>query len=189
MNQNTYELVKFGCLSGAIGLSLFLVDRVVWKDYDVPEYKTFSAYIPKLPPLAVKQITLKEKILWCSQSSQCKKLFEAVVYEERSESLMGMFAVANVVMNRVHSKKWPNTITSVIHQPKQFSYLKDMHMQKQPKESDWNAAKVVAYDTIHGKIGDVSNGATHYYNPNKVNPKWSDKLEYVVTIGEHRFMK
>ena len=116
------------------------------------------------------------------------KLSEAVVWESRSEPVEGRRLVAQVILNRVHHKSWPNTVEEVIHQPKQFSYLMDMHLQRTPTQKDWTEARATAYNVLHGLIPDESQGATHY-TEKSVNRSWMKNLKYIATIGQHKFFK
>lgn len=138
-------------------------------------------------PLTSK--TLQEKISGCKIDPECEKLAEAIVWEARSESLMGRYAVAAVIMERVRTNKWGwgGTVREVVHQRFQFEYLDNMHLQKPPNKKDWDEGFIIAFDTLNGKIAPVLE-ADHYHTVD-IQPKWSKspKLRYVATIGRHIF--
>lgn len=118
--------------------------------------------------------------------TECQLIAEAIVYEARSESDSGKLKVASVILNRVDHTRFPNTIKRVIHQPYQFSYIRDMHNQDPPTKHDWE----VAYDVANYALkGNRNTEALFYLNPKKVKklPKWVLVYSYVETEGNHDF--
>lgn len=124
----------------------------------------------------------------CAKLARCSKLAEAIVYEARGESTKGMAAVAHIILNRKKDPRWPSRVVDVIHQPHQFSYLKDKHKQSKATQEDWNKARKVAYGVLYGHISSPVGDATHYHAKH-VRPKWAKKLERVAVIGQHIFYK
>lgn len=133
-------------------------------------------------------MTNDEKEVACRLSRECSTLAEAVVYEARSESMLGQYAVAEVILNRVASKRWPNTIRQVVYQPYQFEYVVNKHLQRKPDKKDWTTAYIVAYNVKHELVEPIT-GSDHYLNPKVVKrmPKWTRHYRYVMTIGNHTF--
>ena len=118
-----------------------------------------------------------------------------VYHEARSEPMIGQYAVANVVLNRVQSTKWPNNICSVVYQGLhkgkhkcQFSWYCDGKSDKAHEEVSWARALVVADNVMRGKVPDLTKGATHYHAV-YVQPYWSALLKTTVTYGSHKFYK
>ena len=105
--------------------------------------------------------------------------------EARGESYTGQVAVGAVVLNRVESPDFPNTISGVIYQKGQFSCVTDGNFNKAIKKDStvYKAAK----DAMNGV--DPTNGALFFYNPKTAKSKWLFSLETVTTIGNHRFAK
>lgn len=103
--------------------------------------------------------------------------------EARGEPYQGQVAVGAVILNRVKSPKFPNTISGVIYQNNQFSCIKDGQFD-QPMEKDSTVYKA-AQEAINGS--DPSNGALYFYNPSKTKSKWLYALPKTATIGEHVF--
>jgi len=132
--------------------------------------------------------TIDEMVIRCKTTPSCSKLAEAIVYEARSESLRGRYAVASVILNRVDSNRFPDTIEAVITQSKQFSYLADMQNQSTPTKQDWYEGYSVAYNTMKKKINRVTI-ADHYLNPDEVKriPLWARVYNKVEVIGNHHF--
>ena len=116
-----------------------------------------------------------------------------VYHEARSDDMIGQYAVAQVVINRVQSSKFPNDVCSVIKQSRkdgtcQFSWYCDGKSDKPREPYAWAYAQMVAADVILGETVDITDGATHYH-ANYVRPYWADELEYTVTYGSHLFYK
>ena len=130
----------------------------------------------------------KETTVACLQDVSCNKLAEAIIFEARGEPDIGKVAVAQVVINRTKDPRWGDSIKEVIHQPRQFSYLKDKHKQTPPTNNDWITARKIAHGVISGAISNPVGEATHYHAA-RVKPKWAKKLEPVAKIGQHIFYR
>jgi spore germination cell wall hydrolase CwlJ-like protein len=119
-----------------------------------------------------------------------------VYFEARNDSMAGQYAVAQVVMNRVQSSKFPNDVCSVVKQSRndgtcQFSWYCDGKSDRPREPYAWAYAQMVAADVLIGQgieVTDITQGATHYH-AHYVRPYWADKLEYTVTYGSHMFYK
>ena len=92
-----------------------------------------------------------------------------------------MVAVGAVVLNRVKSPSFPNTISGVIYQPYAFTCVSDGQINLSPNATALSAAK----DAINGY--DPSQGSLYYYNPAVATSKWIFSRKTVVTIGKHVF--
>lgn len=128
-----------------------------------------------------------------SKAIQADCLALNIFHEARGEGLEGMRKVGFVTMNRVAAKSWPNTICSVVYQPKQFSWtLFDPRIDfSNPQEvKSFEKAKKVSRNIIEGNIQDTTHGATHYYAHNKIDaPSWVSRLEQVEIAGNHTFLR
>ncbi len=105
--------------------------------------------------------------------------------EARGEPYKGQVAVGAVVMNRVKSSEFPDTISGVIYQKGQFSCVTDGQFNK-PIDEDSTVYKA-AQEAINGS--DPTNGCIFFYNPKTSKSKWLYTRTTVVTIGSHRFAK
>ncbi len=124
----------------------------------------------------------KLKISLSSQTSGDLYLLAKCVYAEaRGESYTGQVAVAAVVLNRVKSPKFPNTISGVIYQPWAFTAVHDGQINLEPNQTAINAAK----DAMNG--WDPTYGSLYYYNPTTATSKWIYSRQTVVKIGKHVF--
>lgn len=105
--------------------------------------------------------------------------------EARGEPYEGQVAVAAVILNRVKSPKFPNTIASVIYQKSQFSCVTDGQFNE-PIEENSTVYKA-AQEAMNGS--DPTNGALYFYNPSKTKSKWLFSLPTTMTIGKHVFAR
>ncbi len=101
--------------------------------------------------------------------------------EARGESYTGQVAVGAVVLNRVKSSSFPNTISGVVYQPNAFTAVNDGQINLAPDQTAIRAAK----DAMNG--WDPSYGSIYYYNPAIATSKWILTRKVVVTIGNHVF--
>ncbi len=108
-------------------------------------------------------------------------LAKCVYAEARGESYTGQVAVAAVILNRVKSADFPNTIAGVIYQPWAFTAVNDGQINLEPNQTAYNAAR----DALNG--WDPTYGALYYYNPSTATNKWIYSKKTTVTIGSHVF--
>ena len=116
-------------------------------------------------------------------SSNLNLLSRVVYGEARGESYTGQVAVAAVVLNRVKSSSFPNTISGVVYQSGAFDCVSDGQINLTPDAT----ARKAAQDAING--WDPTYGAIYYFNPATATNKWIWSRPMTVTIGKHRFCK
>ena len=116
-------------------------------------------------------------------SSNLNLLSRVVYGEARGESYTGQVAVAAVVLNRVKSSSFPNTISGVVYQSGAFDCVSDGQINLTPDAT----ARKAAQDAING--WDPTFGAIYYFNPATATNKWIWSRPMTVTIGKHRFCK
>ena len=125
---------------------------------------------------------------------QWKCLAEALYFEARGEPVEGQFAVAEVILNRVDSPKFPNSICKVVNQGTgrkhacQFSYTCDGKFERIANMAVYNQLVVIARAMIDNSMRQLSGGATYYHNTS-VQPSWARRFEHTATIGIHKFYK
>ena len=123
---------------------------------------------------------------------QC--LSEAVYYEARSETRSGQKAVAEVVLNRVASKHFPDSVCGVVYEGSerrtgcQFSFTCDGSMDIMPKGKSWERSQDVAALVLSGGVTPFTNKATHYHTT-AVNPVWSGTMRMTKRVGSHVFYR
>ena len=118
-----------------------------------------------------------------NSSSDINLLARLVYGEARGEPYTGQVAVAAVVLNRVKSSSFPNTVAGVIYQSGAFSVVNDGQINLTPNET----ARKAAQDAING--WDPTYGAIYYFNPKTATNKWIWSRPVTVIIGNHRFCK
>ena len=125
---------------------------------------------------------------------QWKCLAEALYFEARGEPIEGQFAVAEVILNRVKSEEFPNSICGVINQGTgrkhacQFSYTCDGKLERVSNLVSYDQMVRIAGVMIDGVSPPLTAGAT-YYHATSVWPSWARGFENTVTIGAHKFYK
>ena len=118
-----------------------------------------------------------------SNSSNVNLLARLIYGEARGEPYTGQVAVGAVVMNRVKSSSFPNSISGVIYQSGAFDVVSDGQINLTPNST----AKKAAQDALNG--WDPTYGAIYYFNPATATNKWIWSRPMTVTIGKHRFCK
>jgi len=130
-----------------------------------------------------------------ARERQC--MAEAIYFEARSEKRIGQLAVADVIMNRVKSSIYPDSVCDVIYQGAervtgcQFSFTCDGSMEDArltTRNRQWRAAQDLAGTIMAGLHKPVSRSATHYH-ADYVSPPWAANLTPTATIGTHKFYR
>ena len=123
---------------------------------------------------------------------QC--LSEALYFEARGESVQGLFAVAEVIMNRVRSKSFPSTPCAVVNQGTgrlfqcQFTFRCDGHKEVIREPRAYERVAKVARAVLDGANVGLTDGATHYHTTS-VRPRWSRVFHKTARIGVHIFYR
>ncbi len=114
-------------------------------------------------------------------SSDLYLLAKCIYAEARGESYVGQVAVGAVILNRVKSSQFPNTIAGVIYQKNAFTAVSDGQINLEPDNTAMNAAS----DALNG--WDPTYGCIYYYNPAVATSSWIFGRQTVTTIGKHVF--
>ena len=114
-------------------------------------------------------------------SSEIYLLAKTIYAEGRGEPYSGQVAIGAVVLNRVRSKQFPNTIAGVVYQKNAFTAVSDGQINLTPNETAMKAAR----DAING--WDPTGGALYYYNPAVATSSWIFGRETITVIGKHVF--
>ena len=127
-------------------------------------------------------ITLTGSVSAASYNESETYLLGRLVHgEARGEPYVGKVAVAAVVLNRVRSSAFPNSISGVIYQPGAFSVISDGQISLSPDAEALRAAK----DALAG--ADPTGGCVFYYNPKKTSNSYMLSKPVAVAIGNHNF--
>ncbi|WAA11234.1 spore cortex-lytic enzyme [Fervidibacillus albus] len=112
-----------------------------------------------------------------------KLMANAVYGEARGEPYVGQVAVAAVILNRIESPTFPNTVSGVLFEPGAFTAVSDGQIWLEPDET----AKKAVLDAING--WDPSGNAIYYFNPNTATNSWIWSRPQIKQIGKHIFCK
>lgn len=114
-------------------------------------------------------------------------LSEALYHEARGEGARGQAAVAEVILNRVDSRRFPRTVCGVVNQPSQFSYTIGGRKPIRNKAA-YLRARAIAENALAGAPRVLTGGATYFHTP-AVRPAWSRRFQRTVRIGQHIFYR
>lgn len=120
-----------------------------------------------------------------SSTSDLQLMARAINGEARGEPYEGQVAVGAVILNRVKSSQFPNTIAGVIYEKGAFTAVSDGQINVSIKED--STVLKAARDAMNG--WDPTGGAIYYFNPSTATNKWIWSRPLIKTIGKHRFCK
>lgn len=136
----------------------------------------------RAPSLAHLVATIDASVAEDDREHKC--LATAVYFEARGEPMEGQLAVAQTIINRVESGRYPSTVCGVINQPKQFSYDRS----RSPRAgADWETAQDIARIAMDDMWQEVAPKAISFH-ARRVSPNWSGKTR-VAAIGNHIFYR
>lgn len=113
-------------------------------------------------------------------------LARAVYYESKGEPLNGQLTVADVVVNRSQSGRFPSTICGVVRQRGQFSFVRGGTIPTPPNNAHWRTAVAIARIAMED-LADGGAPRALFFHARRVNPRW--RLTRVATIGNHVFYR
>lgn len=121
-------------------------------------------------------------------------LATAIYFEARGEPVRGQIAVAQVILNRVRSPLFPETICGVVYQGQmhpgcQFSFTCDGRTDNPRNDGQWALAQDIAKKITAGQLWLPEVGYSTYYHANYVSPSWVGDMNKVDKIGRHIFYK
>ena len=132
-------------------------------------------------------VAVSDKELWC--------LATAVYFEARGESYRGQVAVAQVVLNRVKDRRYPNTICGVVFQNQsrrnscQFSFACDGIPEVINDSKSWAQAEDIAQRFTSGELYLTEVADATHYHATYVSPAWAPRMTKVTQVGLHVFYK
>ena len=160
-------------------LPIFVMDMLVDPSMRRVENIVDQSYIDGLPDF--------------KGGKEWKCLADALYFEARGEAMIGQFAVAEVIVNRANSSKFPDSICGVVNQGAnksrykcQFTYMCDGLLESIDDKASYARAGKIASMTLWDVKLNLTNGAL-YYHAKSVNPSWAKKLVRTGIIGDHKF--
>lgn len=121
-------------------------------------------------------------------------LAKALYFEARGESVKGQFAVAEVILNRVDSTRYPNSVCGVVNQGAggrggcQFSFACDGRADTIREKAAYARVAKVARAMMDGAPRALTGGATHFHTTN-ISPSWARRFPNTAKIGSHLFYR
>ncbi len=162
------------------------------------------AMLTNLPPAPERGVSTRSGVRYDSAflaaqpaadgGDQWHCLSEALYFEARGESVRGMFAVGEVILNRVDSGLFPNTLCAVVNQGTgrkyacQFTYTCDGLAETIAEPRAWERVGKVARLLMDGAPRTLTDGATHYHTK-AVSPRWSRVYPRTASIDSHYFYR
>ena len=160
--------------------------------------------LTNLPPAAARGVETQTRMIYdrdflaaqpaATGGEQWQCLAEALYFEARGETVRGMFAVGEVILNRVDSDAYPDTPCSVVNQGTgrlyacQFTYTCDGRAETIAEPRSWERVGKVARILLDGAPRALTGGATHYHTK-AVNPSWARRFPRTAAIGSHYFYR
>ncbi len=167
-------------------------------DADADDAKGKLAALPARDVSKERQTPITEKMIETvttgTRSREWQCLTEALYFEARGEDPLGQVAVAEVILNRVDSRRYPNNVCDVVMQGAhrknacQFSYNCDGRKNNIGNRKVFNTLGRVAAKMLAGADRELTGGALFYHNTS-VRPRWSKKLVRTAKIGSHIFYR
>jgi spore germination cell wall hydrolase CwlJ-like protein len=130
-----------------------------------------------------------------ARAKTVKCLTEVIYFESRGEQVRGQMAVAQVVLNRAFSGKYPNTVCGVVYQNAhrhlacQFTFACDGIADKVKEPDMWERANVIANEMLDGKIWLPEVGKATHYHAHWVHPGWVREMTKLHRVGVHTFYR
>ncbi len=147
--------------------------------------------VDQRPMTPAQRLSLDEK----SRAKEEKCLAEAIYFEARGEPVRGQMAVAQVVLNRAFSGKYPNTVCGVVYQNAhrylacQFTFACDRHPDVVRQPDMWERATTIAAEMLDGKLWLPEVGKATHYHAYWVRPGWARDMNKLHKLGVHTFYR
>jgi spore germination cell wall hydrolase CwlJ-like protein len=147
-----------------------------------------------LMPVSISSLDLaheKARVQFLKVQQKC--IEEALWFEARGESKLGIAAVLSVIQNRVQHRNYPSTYCEVIQQHKQFSYRngysKGVFIPYNPRFGDvkMDIIKRLSQEAIDGTFNNLLDKNVLFYSTIHVKPVWAKDMKKVLQIDQHQF--
>jgi spore germination cell wall hydrolase CwlJ-like protein len=141
---------------------------------------------------AVTTPVIRIKLADLAKQRRC--LTESIYFEARGESAIGQLAIAEVILNRVISGRYPDSICGVVFQGQksnqcQFSFACTVDLDKPRDPVAWRKAQRLAHYVLSGDVTNSIVGSATYYHAAYVYPQWAPYMIEVAKIGHHIFYR
>jgi spore germination cell wall hydrolase CwlJ-like protein len=158
---------------------------------DFANTQDIAIYTPKKSTTKETNAVASRSVAHKSSPQELKCLTQTIYFEAKSEGYDGGAAVGNVIMNRVKSGKFPNTICGVMKQKTgkmcQFSFMCNGQINQKVNAAQWKQSEKIALDILSGKAPKLSKGALFFHA--KYSKLRLASNRYTAKIGQHYFYK
>jgi hypothetical protein len=122
-----------------------------------------------------------------ASTAELECLAGAIYFESKGEPLAGQLAVAEVIINRTKSGRYPTTMCGVVKQRGQFSFVRAGRIPPIPKQSaPWRKAVAIAHIAVKDLADSPAEDALSFH-ATYVSPRW--RMKRVATVGNHIFYR
>jgi spore germination cell wall hydrolase CwlJ-like protein len=186
-----------GSIGGSPGGSMFMnavATSPFMPSFDVASFKPSAEEIAYHPSAEGLNFRYKGESQAEFETRERRCLSTAIYFEARGEPVRGQIAVAQVILNRVRSPLFPETVCGVVYQGQmhpgcQFSFTCDGHTDNPRNDDQWALAQDIAKKITAGQLWLPEVGYSTYYHANYVSPSWVGDMSKVDKIGRHIFYK
>lgn len=171
----------------ALGLVLYVMVLSVPSTVSVP-HSTSVLHLPAVMSAAphTRHIPTKPRIVIKRPSNTTLCLAQVLYFEAATEPIEGLQAVAATVFNRIDTPGYAGSICGVVYQPYQYSWtLTQQNWSRKPAKKYFDLAKTFLQERESLK---EEYPVTHFHHVG-ISPKWSNTLEHIMTIGQHKFYR
>ncbi len=146
------------------------------------------------PVVPIFDLALLDAMPEATGGPQWKCLSEALYFEARGEDIWGQMAVAEVILNRADSSRFPDSVCDVLAQGAtrrhacQFSYNCDGKTEAIGEQRAYDRVSKLAMMMIQGRARVLTGGAV-FYHTDMVNPNWASSMTQTAVIGDHIFYR
>jgi len=163
-------------------------------NFDVDGFRPSTEEIAYRPTTEALDFRYKGESQAEFEQRERRCLATAIYFEARGEPVRGQVAVAQVILNRVRSPVFPETICGVVYQGQmhpgcQFSFTCDGHTDNPRDDEQWATAQDIAKKITAGELWLPEVGYSTFYHANYVSPRWAGSMSMIDKIGRHIFYK
>ncbi|ODA67286.1 Spore cortex-lytic enzyme precursor [Methyloligella halotolerans] len=198
LNQTFSQVALKGPLSDGRGTDIFMRPTLDEEEFAFGRSYDGMALLQwaVLKPLEEKEegVSYKGETEAEFRARERRCLATAIYFEARGEPVRGQLAVAQVVMNRVRSPKFPDTVCGVVYQGQfkkgcQFSFTCDGKSDNPDDDDEWTLAQELAEQVTTDQVWLPEVDYSTFYHANYVRPRWARSMNKIDKIGAHIFYK
>ena len=168
----------------AVGLIMMAFHSVVLPT--APPVSSFNHSSSRLIAASSTPASVRPRLVIPRPTNATLCLAQVLYFEAATEPMEGMEAVAATVFNRVGVPGYAPSICGVVYQPYQYSWTSSVpNWRRRPPSMFFDLAKTFLHERV---MLEETYPVTHFHRAD-IDPSWSQSLEYVTTIGQHKFYR